>query len=66
MNIATLQKKIFELKGVTQLCSTKQNMWKCFIFKRLTVRTVFMKMWLEDCQADVHEEILIMQCFSLA
>lgn len=65
-NVATFQKKRFELKGVTQLYSTNQNMWKCFIFKLLTVRTVFIKMWLEDCQTDVHEEILIMQCFSLA
>lgn len=27
MNIATFQKKRFELKGITQLYSTNQNMW---------------------------------------
>lgn len=67
MNIATFQKKKIQTKGCYSivLIFTSQNMWKCFIFKLLTLRTVFIKMWLEDCQADV-QEILFMQCLCLA
>lgn len=64
MNIAPSQR--LELKGVPQLYSTHQSMWKCFLFKLLTARTVLLRLWLEACQADVHEETFIMQCFSLA
>lgn len=64
MNIAPSQR--LELKGVPQLYSTHQSTWKWFLFKLLTARTVLLRLWLEASQADVHEEILIMQCFSLA